>query len=713
MRWSEGNPSILTENLLFLGSLNLEFDKSNAKLTEGLEDLLKSNPFKERDTWKTRTDHFIAMQNEKFRSNSELAAGVLSQLFLAVSTDIPPDEAIETIVKQIESLRPGSAASIRVALQEFSKKFLADKSSMMKNVARIVAISDALDSYTPSRFDGTSLAYADTTIVVQSDLQPTPTIDPISGRDTKLNPGDIVMSLVARPARARIPIDLATVARKKALLPEGASSLSKENIQLALLEASRIFNNEWNITPPGEGQSQPSQLTEDTTVFYTTTPLSSCSSPSTANDDDYLYLNFPDAVFRARMAMAKGGSEPGQTFVVVADSGYSSLPESPDNPYQRYISSSFDPTEDSPIPQFDETTAQHGTAVTGVAMGGPNAWPIAVALGLPISTRPVRIYIKDPFGSDRFLPDIRRIRGVLNGTPDVVNLSIGERKSALGNKGLIEQALAEVFEDDSAPLFVVAAGNNGVNDNPNGGSDIVALELYPQIAGDAENSSVIVVGATDGKKLASFSNFSSRRGTVSVLAPGCGVSSWKVDKEAGRYTDQQFDGTSFSAPLVTYVAGIVYSLTPLEYRSSRRVKARILASSDLRQEFLENVEDGRYLNPTKAVSLYHDVVELEVEANGQTHVETLFGEFRNEDSEVERFCEAGFVAGDTLLKIARTPESDDGAKIVYYTWSDSAGLKRQTCSPRQSVGFRVEGEAVPRNLPIRKIIDVVFKWRSK
>jgi len=709
MRWAYNDRSILSENTRFIEAIAPTLDADIAAITSTLTRLMGDTPPDHLTQRVNSRQYSISSENETNDTDPELAGALADDLYLAVLTGTSTEVAIGLIVERVEALRPGSGEKLKAALQGFAKAFIADEASRLPNVARLMALRDALSAYRPDGYDGTSLAYAETSFVLRSDLRPRPIKDPTTMRDVTLNPGEVVISLVARPGAGRIPVDLVTVARESGLLPEDASGMANEDIRSALVEASRIFNARWEQTPPAASQVQPSALVLDASVLFTNRSVTGCNAVSSARDDNALFVSLPDAVFRTRMAMAADGTEPEPVSVVIADSGFSAMQATAGNPYLHSLR--FNEAEDIPLPQFDPVTAAHGTAVTGVALGGPSAWPVAKALNLPIMTRPIRIYERDLIDPERFAPDKQRIERALNGPPDVVNLSVGERKNPFSQDGLLKQALASYFDDDSGPLFVIAAGNNGANDDPSGGSDVVAIELYPQVEGRIPTNSLIVVGASDGPRRAAFSNRSNV--AVSIFAPGCGVDSWRADPASGRYAVDKFDGTSFSAPLVTYVASLVYSLAPPDFRSSSRVKARILAASDLREELVNDVPDGRYLNPTKAVSLYHDVVEREIVVDGQSRTELLFGRFRDLDVKLGRFCESGFVEGDRLLKIARTPQTDDGATLVHYTWSESAGLKRGTCQPRASIGFFVGDSSETTNFPINSLVDIVFKWRKQ
>lgn len=114
-------------------------------------------------------------------------------------------------------------------------------------------------------------------------------------------------------------------------------------------------------------------------------------------------------------------------------------------------------------------------------------------------------------------------------------------------------------------LFVVAAGNDRRGN---------AADYQPAARGGiGVAASVITVAATDpAGRLTSFTNIGSTN--VDVAAPGCNLESWTSD--AGPAV--ALSGTSQAAPLVTFQASLIRSLTGADPAD---LKIRIVSSGDL------------------------------------------------------------------------------------------------------------------------------------
>lgn len=131
--------------------------------------------------------------------------------------------------------------------------------------------------------------------------------------------------------------------------------------------------------------------------------------------------------------------------------------------------------------------------------------------------------------------------GAAAGSPHVVNLSLG-RDAITSPLHVVEAFMVLTPMVSDEVLYVVATGNDG------------AAVLSPARVAELVDH-VIAVGATDhNDEIASFSNFGSE---VTVAAPG-------VDVEAAdlRSAWATGSGTSFAAPHVTGVAGLVWSADP-------------------------------------------------------------------------------------------------------------------------------------------------------
>lgn len=125
---------------------------------------------------------------------------------------------------------------------------------------------------------------------------------------------------------------------------------------------------------------------------------------------------------------------------------------------------------------------------------------------------------------------------------------------------------------DKGVLFVVAAGNDGIN------QDTDEHPAFPAAYTDLDN--MIVVGASDAAdQIAQFSNFGPK--SVHIAAPGVKVLSTTVgdmySDVVARFTDSKgkvrvmdWDGTSMAAPIVAGAASLVWSRYPrLSYQEVR------------------------------------------------------------------------------------------------------------------------------------------------
>ncbi len=203
--------------------------------------------------------------------------------------------------------------------------------------------------------------------------------------------------------------------------------------------------------------------------------------------------------------------------------------------------------------QADEGVA-HGTFVTGVAAAAANNGEGVAGMCWQCTIMPIRV--ANPEGWVRSDDTAGGITyAALNGAK-VINLSLGGPEISLAERA----AIARVITDFGVTI-VGAAGNE--NQNP---------LFYP-----AQLSNVIAVGSSARRNIkgrASFSNWgtgSANNRTVDVVAPGDGLASTSVISVA----DQQGghgavgapiyiggSGTSFSAPLVSGLVGLMLSRNP-------------------------------------------------------------------------------------------------------------------------------------------------------
>ncbi len=176
-------------------------------------------------------------------------------------------------------------------------------------------------------------------------------------------------------------------------------------------------------------------------------------------------------------------------------------------------------------------TGNHGTLVVGcAAANGDNAVGV-VGVGWNLGYRPVRVSENGSSASLDALTSGAR-EAVLTGGDRVANVSFsGVGASSVRVTGTVIK--------NAGGLLVWSAGNNGADLN----------------WGNRDNDDVIVVGATDSAdRLASFSAFGR---SVDLVAPGVGVFTTTTGS-----TYASPNGTSFSAPLVAGLIGLVWSYNP-------------------------------------------------------------------------------------------------------------------------------------------------------
>jgi hypothetical protein len=147
-------------------------------------------------------------------------------------------------------------------------------------------------------------------------------------------------------------------------------------------------------------------------------------------------------------------------------------------------------------------------------------------------------------------------------------------------------------------LLVVAAGNDT--------SNLTISARYPPSyggVGDSVSDHVITVGAlTPIGWPAYFSNYSTSH--VDLYAPGCQLESFVPGGQKAR-----FDGTSFSAPLVSFTAGMLASeIKDFSNLGANWIKWRIVASVDIYNTLISSAVSSGVLNVPKALAIYQDVV---------------------------------------------------------------------------------------------------------
>jgi Subtilase family len=237
---------------------------------------------------------------------------------------------------------------------------------------------------------------------------------------------------------------------------------------------------------------------------------------------------------------------------------------------------------------------KHGTQVASLAMGGPEFLFINFFLRERIEVKMFNVV--DEKGRGDQVIDVGLTQSAVQDFATSDHVSIINLSLEFTNKLSWLESLVNARQK----LFVVAAGNRGQPMTGENGP-------YPATLGGEPESVVLTVTALAREGyMPSFSNYSKE--FVDIGAIGCDVPVLSFDPERERAKLERVTGTSFAAPLVSFVAALIkrerYNL------SAQQLKRRILFSANIDDNLSLYIRHGRVLNATKALMLYHDVVEL-------------------------------------------------------------------------------------------------------
>jgi len=154
----------------------------------------------------------------------------------------------------------------------------------------------------------------------------------------------------------------------------------------------------------------------------------------------------------------------------------------------------------------------------------------------------------------------------------------------------------EAFGKSGSALLIAAAGN--------GREDLDKQALYNRPASMDLGDKMIVVGALQNDSKNPWWE-ESAHGPMKVHIAAPGVSIRSIDSDGHEVCDS---GTSAAAPLVTFTAGLLHSVTGA---SRQLVRSRILGSADHIASLDQYVEDGRALNIPAALDVFVDRIQLE------------------------------------------------------------------------------------------------------
>ena len=247
----------------------------------------------------------------------------------------------------------------------------------------------------------------------------------------------------------------------------------------------------------------------------------------------------------------------------------------------------------------------HGTVVAGIiGAKGNNGKGISGACW-NVKLASLRVFDSKGYGYSSYV--VQAINFAIKNNIKVLNFSGAWINSTISKYYdiALDTAIGNYFG-----LFVCSAGNSSDN-NDN-------FIHYPS---NYRLSNLIAVAATDiNDKKCEFSNYGKL--AVDIFAPGVNILS---TKKGGGYEQQK--GTSFSAPFVSGVAALIYSLYP--NIPAKIVKNIILDNVDKISNLSDKCVSGGRLNAYKAIQNAHP-----------KHIYTISYDFIDEQSHLS-FCYCG------------------------------------------------------------------------
>lgn len=205
-------------------------------------------------------------------------------------------------------------------------------------------------------------------------------------------------------------------------------------------------------------------------------------------------------------------------------------------------------------------------------------------------------------------------------------------------------------------MLVAAAGNSGAS----------AIGTWPaRLGGDPGNARSGVVVTVGGHEPSGdiwpSSNRHAKR--VDLLAPACGILAYGGELVGGSARPQPdtFAGTSFAAPLVSFVAGLLIAegLPPAD------VKTRLLLSASVDGRTINASYSGGRLNAPVALSLYADVLRYRLKKDDIEQI--AYGAFEDDAAAVS-VCGQAMNLGK-LHKLAFYDEG--GEHKARYWWAET------------------------------------------
>jgi subtilisin family serine protease len=324
------------------------------------------------------------------------------------------------------------------------------------------------------------------------------------------------------------------------------------------------------------------------------------------------------------------------------------------------------------------TYRDHGMAVASLAIGGIQMYRYRMLRPLPVRLHFANLMEagSPPGMANKDLSVL--ISYAQHNEIDIINMSF-ESKEAIKN-------LRIELEKNPRILAVVAAGNSGLNlDN---------VERYPANLGGqltSRGASIITVGAhrEDGSA-ADFSNWSPN--FVDILAPGCFIPVPKRDGGEQLVVEKE-NGTSFAAPIVTFVAAQLKA----EGLQTHDVKRRIVVSAEHDKGREAKARFGAKLDPEAALTIYNDIIDERSDSDGKATVSRSKGRLEL-NAKVQFSTDCGGARDLKRIfridRVGRTPDNKATTFRVFFS------------NPRESI----KALEMPRNCDIADDVSHIFQF---
>lgn len=346
-----------------------------------------------------------------------------------------------------------------------------------------------------------------------------------------------------------------------------------------------------------------------------------------------------------------------------------------------------------PVAFADYYDGDHGTHVAGLALGGPTFRQLKAQsdLGELIRLKIINVVRgRELATATGPKPEYSSPAGGLERAVDYA----AHQDALIVNMSYIApvrpSGIETVLKSFPRMMLIAAAGNSKTDLET---KPPVYPPAYGGLNGDLKDQ-VISVAAHDGTyNRATFSNFG--RTHVDVAAPGCDVISYGFDGELVHYS-----GTSFAAPIVSFTAALLVSE---QLPTARAIKARIMASVDIRKTLQDSVVSEGSLNVVKAVSVSYDVLEVK-DSTGQPLLGWIVGpaslQVCNRKDPIEKA---------KILKITPNYVDHDGSvKTRFVTLDSERKWRVDICPPLVGdILFRSLNDLAPSSIAWEKVVDVV------